>query len=92
MLVVLWLVAFILSIPALLVRQLKRNHQWTRCQPQYSSDAQWVAVLLTETILGFLSLSFVAFSYIYLHRKANQAAFFNNLQTTRLVTTSIFIL
>lgn len=94
-LVLLWLVALLLSIPTLVVRQLKTDHQWTRCQPEYSSAAQWVAVLLTEAILGFLSLSFVTFSYICLYRKVNQTAFFNHLQTTRLVTciiVSYFIL
>ncbi|XP_078029658.1 leukotriene B4 receptor 1-like [Epinephelus lanceolatus] len=86
LLVLLWLVAMILSIPALVVRQLKTDQHWTNCQPHYSSEAQQVAVQLTETLIGFISISVVAFSYIGLHRTVDQAAFFNNPQTTRLVT------
>lgn len=89
MLVLLWLVALILSSPALVIRQLKTDQQWPDCQAQYSSDAQWLAVLLTEIVFGFASLSTVTFSYICLQQKINQSAFFNNPQTTRLVTSII---
>ncbi|XP_017259748.1 leukotriene B4 receptor 1-like [Kryptolebias marmoratus] len=84
-----WLVAFILSIPHLVVQQLVPNQQWTDCRAQYSSDAQWVAVRLTETIPGIVSFITVVFSYIRISRKVNQAAFFNNPQTTRLITSII---
>ncbi|XP_041832202.1 C-C chemokine receptor type 7-like [Melanotaenia boesemani] len=89
LLVLLWLLAMLLSIPALVVRQLTTDQQLTRCQPRYSSEVQNVAVLLTETLVGFVSLSLVIFSYIQLHKKVNQTAFFNNPQTTRLVTSII---
>lgn len=90
MLVLLWLVAMILSTPSLVVQQLTKDERWTTsCQPQYSSQAQWMAVLLTESLLGFGSLSVVAFAYICLHRKVNQSAFFNNPQTTRLVVSIV---
>ncbi|MED6235416.1 hypothetical protein ATANTOWER_025620 [Ataeniobius toweri] len=64
-----WLVAVILSIPTLVVRQLKKEQKWTQCQPKYSSDAQRVAVLLTEATVGLACISLVAFAYINLHRK-----------------------
>uniref|UniRef100_A0A3Q3ARK2 G-protein coupled receptors family 1 profile domain-containing protein n=1 Tax=Kryptolebias marmoratus TaxID=37003 RepID=A0A3Q3ARK2_KRYMA len=98
-LVLLWLVAFILSTPHLVVQQLVPKQQWTDCRPQYSSDAQWMAVLMTETIwmvvlmtetmVGCVSFFIIVFSYIRIHKKVNQAAFFNNPQTTRLVTSII---
>ncbi|XP_037837604.1 leukotriene B4 receptor 1-like [Kryptolebias marmoratus] len=88
-LVLLWLVAFILSIPLLVVQQLVPNQQWTDCRPQYSSDAQWMVVLMTETMVGCVSFFIIVFSYIRIHKKVNQAAFFNNPQTTRLVTSII---
>ncbi|XP_036003059.1 C-C chemokine receptor type 8-like [Fundulus heteroclitus] len=89
LLVLLWLVAGILSIPALIVRQVTTDQQWIVCQPQYSSEAQWVVVLLTETLFGFFSGSLVIFAYLRLQMKINQGAFFNNPQTTRLVTSII---
>ncbi|KAL7389209.1 hypothetical protein ABVT39_028354 [Epinephelus coioides] len=89
LLVLLWLVAMILSISRLVVRQLTTDQHWTHCDWSFSSEAQQVAVQLTEILIGFISISVVAFSYIGLKRKVDQAAFFNNPQTTRLVTSII---
>ncbi|KAM4713114.1 leukotriene B4 receptor 1-like [Anableps anableps] len=89
LLVLLWLVALILSVPTLVVRQVQTDHKLKRCMPDYSSYAQMVAVLLTETMVGFASLSLVTFAYISLHRKVNNGTFFNNQQTTRLVTSIV---
>lgn len=89
-LVLLWLVVIILYSPVLLVRQLTQDQRCkTSCQPQYSSKAQEMVVLLTESLMGFGSFSVVAFAYICLHRRVNQSAFFNNPQTTRLVASII---
>ncbi|CAI5683454.1 unnamed protein product [Oreochromis niloticus] len=85
LLVPLWLSAMILSTPALVFGQLSENQRWTRCSNQ-NSKGQRMAVVLTETLVGFVSLSVIVFSYINLYRKVNQAAFFNNPQTTRLIT------
>ncbi|KAM4529239.1 leukotriene B4 receptor 1-like [Fundulus diaphanus] len=89
LLVVLWMVAFILSIPVLVVRQLSTHEQQIVCQSQYSSEAQGVVVLLAETLFDTFSFSVIVFSYKHIHRKINRAAFFNNPQTTRLVTSII---
>ncbi|XP_072217979.1 C-C chemokine receptor type 8-like [Leuresthes tenuis] len=95
LLVLLWLVAMMVSIPSLVVQQLVTDEQWTCCQGQFISEAQKLAVLLTEVMVVFVSLSIVAFAYFRLHKKVNQAAFFNNPQTTRLVTSitvTLFVL
>uniref|UniRef100_A0A3P9K0Y5 G-protein coupled receptors family 1 profile domain-containing protein n=1 Tax=Oryzias latipes TaxID=8090 RepID=A0A3P9K0Y5_ORYLA len=91
LLVLLWLVSLILAIPALVVRQEIPDEHWVRCRYQYSSQPQKLAVLLTETLVGFVTFFIVAFSYIQLYRKVNQAAFFNNPQTSRLVTSIIIV-
>eukprot|EP00064_Thunnus_orientalis_P003788 superscaffoldBa00000323_g3799 len=92
MLILLWLVAMTLSSPVLVVRQLTKDKDCiTKCKGHYSSNAQQMAVLLTESLIGFGSLSVVAFAYIRLHRKVNQAAFFNNRQTTRLITSIVVV-
>uniref|UniRef100_A0A3Q3LLV3 Zgc:194202 n=1 Tax=Labrus bergylta TaxID=56723 RepID=A0A3Q3LLV3_9LABR len=64
LLVLLWLAAMNMSIPALVVRQ-------------------------TTTDGNSTNFSVVAYAYIRLHRKVEQAAFFNNPQTTRLITSII---
>jgi len=95
LLVLLWLVAMMVSIPALVVRQLVTDQRWTRCQAQFVSEAQKLAVLLTEILMGFVSFSVVAFAYIRLYKKVNQTTFFNHPQTTRLVTSitvTLFVL
>ncbi|XP_047429969.1 leukotriene B4 receptor 1-like [Mugil cephalus] len=82
----LWLVAMILSTPSLVVRQPISDEHWTRCEAHYSSDAQWIAELMTESVVGCVSFCVMAFAYISLNRKVNKSPFFNNPQTTRLVT------
>uniref|UniRef100_UPI0037E8A9AF C3a anaphylatoxin chemotactic receptor-like n=1 Tax=Semicossyphus pulcher TaxID=241346 RepID=UPI0037E8A9AF len=89
LLVLLWLAAMILSIPTLVVRQTITDKNSTTCQSHYSSWAQQVAMVLTETLLEFASISVMAFTYIRLYRKVDQAAFFNNPKTTRLITSII---
>ncbi|XP_077949872.1 leukotriene B4 receptor 1-like [Gasterosteus aculeatus] len=86
MLVLLWLTAMILSVPSLVIQHPTTVDHWTTCGPHYSSPAQQVAVLLTESLPGFVSITIVVFSYISLQRKVNEAAFFTNPQTTRLLT------
>ncbi|XP_029903396.1 CX3C chemokine receptor 1-like [Myripristis murdjan] len=86
-LVLLWIMEIILAIPAVIFRQLVKNDGWTFCLTEFSSDAQELAFLLTEVLLGFvLPFSIMAFSYIRLHYKVSQTAFFNNPRMTRLVT------
>ncbi|XP_035766365.1 leukotriene B4 receptor 1-like [Neolamprologus brichardi] len=85
----LWLASMTLSIPALVVRCLDKDQHWTRCKPHYSSKSQRVAVVLTGLLIGVVSFSVMAFSYISLYRKLNRAALFNNPQTTRLITSII---
>uniref|UniRef100_I3IW44 Zgc:194202 n=1 Tax=Oreochromis niloticus TaxID=8128 RepID=I3IW44_ORENI len=89
LLVPLWLAAMILSIPELVFRQLVEQQHWTKCKNKHSSDGQRIAGVLTETLVGSVSLSVIVFSYISLYRKVNRAAFFNNPQTNRLITSII---
>uniref|UniRef100_H2MR90 G-protein coupled receptors family 1 profile domain-containing protein n=1 Tax=Oryzias latipes TaxID=8090 RepID=H2MR90_ORYLA len=91
LLVLLWPVVMIVSIPALVVRQPIPDQHSVRCRYQYSSQPQKIAVQLTETLVGFASCFIVAFSYNQLYRKVNRAAFFNNPQTSRLVTSIVMV-
>ncbi|XP_014827061.1 PREDICTED: leukotriene B4 receptor 1-like [Poecilia mexicana] len=94
LLVLLWLAALILSTPALVVHQLKTDMPWTECIT-YPSEAQQMAIGLTKVLVGFASVSIVVLIYMRLLWKLNQAVFFNNSQTTRLVTcvtVTVFIL
>ncbi|XP_047244668.1 C-C chemokine receptor type 8-like [Girardinichthys multiradiatus] len=85
LLVLLWLTAAILCIHAVVTEQLVTDDQWIRCRPHYSSETEWVAVLVIENLYGLVTFSLIAFSYICLYKKVNRAAFFNNPQTNRLV-------
>ncbi|CAI5683451.1 unnamed protein product [Oreochromis niloticus] len=86
LLVPLWLVVIILSTPALVFQQpVEKLHHLT-CSRQYASKGQRMAVVLTETLVGTVSLCAILSSYISLYRKVNQAPFFNNPRTTRLIT------
>uniref|UniRef100_A0A3B3XNN1 G-protein coupled receptors family 1 profile domain-containing protein n=1 Tax=Poecilia mexicana TaxID=48701 RepID=A0A3B3XNN1_9TELE len=86
LLLLLWLVAVILSIPALVVRQLKTYQQSAQCRSRFTSETQGVVLMLLESLFGFVCFSLVGCTYIL---------FFNNSQTTRLVTcvtVTVFIL
>ncbi|XP_029281752.1 C3a anaphylatoxin chemotactic receptor-like [Cottoperca gobio] len=89
MLVLVWLLAMLLCIPTLLLQQVTADQNGMICARTQSSPAQLMAVQLVESLKGFVYMSVVAFTYIALHRRVNQAAFFNNPQTTRLITTII---
>uniref|UniRef100_A0A3P9JZX2 G-protein coupled receptors family 1 profile domain-containing protein n=1 Tax=Oryzias latipes TaxID=8090 RepID=A0A3P9JZX2_ORYLA len=90
-LVLLWPVSLILSIPVFVIQKEIPDKNRLRCGYVFSSRTQKLATLLTETLVGFASCFIVAFSYIQLYRKVNRAAFFNNPQTSRLVTSIIIV-
>uniref|UniRef100_H2MR86 G-protein coupled receptors family 1 profile domain-containing protein n=1 Tax=Oryzias latipes TaxID=8090 RepID=H2MR86_ORYLA len=90
-LVLLWPVSLILSIPFFVIQKEIPDKNRLRCGYVFSSRTQKLATLLTETLVGFTSCFIVAFSYIQLYRKVNRAAFFNNPQTSRLVTSIIIV-
>ncbi|XP_014193105.1 leukotriene B4 receptor 1 [Haplochromis burtoni] len=95
LLVPLWLVSTILSIPVLVVRNLDDDQHWIRCKAHYSSEGQRIAMVFTGFLTGFVAVFVIAFSYISLYRKVNRAAFFNNPQTTRLIISivgTVFVL
>ncbi|XP_019201035.1 leukotriene B4 receptor 1-like [Oreochromis niloticus] len=89
LLVPLWLVVIILSTPALVFQQPVERLHFLTCSSQYASKGQRMAVVLTETLVGTVSLCAIVFSYISLYRKVNQAPLFNNPRTTRLITSII---
>ncbi|KAM4521786.1 C-C chemokine receptor type 8-like [Odontesthes bonariensis] len=95
LLILLWLVAMVLSVPTVVVRQLVTDQRWTHCRAQFVSEAQNLAIQLMEILIGFVSFSVVAFAYIRLHKKVNNTTFFNHPNTTRLVTSitvTLFVL
>uniref|UniRef100_A0A3P9I407 G-protein coupled receptors family 1 profile domain-containing protein n=1 Tax=Oryzias latipes TaxID=8090 RepID=A0A3P9I407_ORYLA len=91
LLVLLWIASFIASIPGCVIQQLTLDQRKTYCTLQPSTEAA-TGMLIEETTVGFIALFVVAFSYICIYRKVNRAAFFNNPQTTRLVSSIIVTL
>uniref|UniRef100_A0A3P9JRQ5 G-protein coupled receptors family 1 profile domain-containing protein n=1 Tax=Oryzias latipes TaxID=8090 RepID=A0A3P9JRQ5_ORYLA len=75
LLVLFWLVSIILSIPPLVFRQVTTGQNTTLCESQYSSEAQWITVLLVEGLVGFTIFFLVVFSYTRLQKKVNLLVF-----------------
>ncbi|XP_033846491.1 leukotriene B4 receptor 1-like [Periophthalmus magnuspinnatus] len=84
-LILLWLMSMVLSIQALMSRQIIKDQHQMSCFIKYNST-QHVAMLLTECFFGFSSFTITACAYIFLHKKLNQAVFFNNPSTFKLIT------
>uniref|UniRef100_A0A3P8U3K1 Zgc:194202 n=1 Tax=Amphiprion percula TaxID=161767 RepID=A0A3P8U3K1_AMPPE len=82
LLVVVWLVAALLSIPSYVFQQLFVYQNWSECTRLYSPSANSVAALLTESVVGFILLFVMVFAYIHISRKVKR-------QTNRLVTSII---
>uniref|UniRef100_A0A3B3CIK5 G-protein coupled receptors family 1 profile domain-containing protein n=2 Tax=Oryzias melastigma TaxID=30732 RepID=A0A3B3CIK5_ORYME len=92
LLVLLWLVSIILSIHVLVFRQVTTDQNKNICESQYSSEAQWITVLLMEGLVGFTIFFVIVFSYVRLQKKVKRATFFNSPQTSRLITSIIMSL
>uniref|UniRef100_A0A3B4A844 G-protein coupled receptors family 1 profile domain-containing protein n=1 Tax=Periophthalmus magnuspinnatus TaxID=409849 RepID=A0A3B4A844_9GOBI len=86
LLVLLWVMSMVLSIPALVIRDTKVMQDRDMCFPKYTSNAQQVAVLTSECFVGFSSFIITASAYIWLNRKLNKVVFFNSSWTSKLVT------
>ncbi|XP_035275486.1 leukotriene B4 receptor 1-like [Anguilla anguilla] len=92
LLVTLWGLSGVLASPMIVNRDvvvLKDKGQYS-CIRKFRSDGEAVAVLLMETLLGFVvPFSILVTSYFCLHKKVNQTAFFRNQRMTRLVTSIV---
>uniref|UniRef100_A0A4W5QMV8 G-protein coupled receptors family 1 profile domain-containing protein n=1 Tax=Hucho hucho TaxID=62062 RepID=A0A4W5QMV8_9TELE len=88
LLLALWGLACALTAPA--VATCDVNDGELKCQRHTGSDAERVAVLVLETLLGFVvPFSVLVTSYCCLHRRVNQTALFSSAKLTRLVTSVV---
>ncbi|XP_041918481.1 C-C chemokine receptor type 1-like [Alosa sapidissima] len=86
----LWTLACILSSPAAATAHVREEGQRHHCWRFSAPNQETLAILLCETLLGFvLPFSIIVSSYYCLHKKVNQTAFFNNPRLTKLVTTIV---
>ncbi|KAJ0060849.1 hypothetical protein NL108_001744 [Boleophthalmus pectinirostris] len=96
LLALMWIMSMVLSVQ-IITDELQKISCFTKysstqnvaiCFIKYNST-QHVAMLLTECIVGFSSFTITACAYIFLHRKLNQAVFFNSPTNFKLVTAII---
>ncbi|XP_035272957.1 leukotriene B4 receptor 1-like [Anguilla anguilla] len=88
LLVALWVLAGVLASPAIVLGDVVGEEM--QCRWHYRSDAEEVATLLMETLLGFVvPFSILLTSYFCLHKKVNQTAFFSSQRMTWLVTSIV---
>ncbi|MFT7799972.1 leukotriene B4 receptor 1-like [Arapaima gigas] len=84
---VLWALALALASPVVPLRELLDMEGQLRCQPHYSSDGQKVAVLLLETLLGFVVPGIIlATSYLCIAHRVSQLPFTSGKRLSRLIT------
>ncbi|XP_048886851.1 leukotriene B4 receptor 1-like [Brienomyrus brachyistius] len=86
LLVSVWVVACVLASYSIVQGKVLKDDEIPRCQTNYSSDGQRLAVLLSQTLLGFvIPFSVMVTSYCCLHKKVSQRTFFINQRMKRLV-------
>ncbi|XP_048886847.1 leukotriene B4 receptor 1-like [Brienomyrus brachyistius] len=86
LLVSVWVVACVLASYSIVLGKMLSKGQIPQCKFSYSSDGQRLAVLLSQTLLGFvIPFSVMVTSYCCLHKKVKQRTFFINQRTKRLV-------
>ncbi|XP_048099404.1 leukotriene B4 receptor 1-like [Alosa alosa] len=78
-----WALAAGVSLPILSVRNLRDSS----CIISYKNDAQEIAILITQTMFGFmLPFTTLVCFYFYLQKRVSQMLFLRTRRTTRLVT------
>ena len=83
----LWLLACILSSPAAVTSNVRKEGVLRDCKMVFTSDGQRAAVYIFQTLLGFVApFAILVTSYCRLHRKVHETAFFNSKRLTKLVT------
>ncbi|XP_046887136.1 leukotriene B4 receptor 1-like [Hypomesus transpacificus] len=83
----LWVLASVLSSAAVVTNSVFEEGGKLKCWRISMSDRRRAAVVLCETLLGFVvPFSILVTSYCYLHKKVNQTSFFSSQRLTRLVT------
>ncbi|XP_067117113.1 leukotriene B4 receptor 1-like [Osmerus mordax] len=83
----LWVLASVLSSAAVVTNSVVEEGGKLKCWRISMSDGRRAAVVLCETLLGFVvPFSILVTSYCCLHKKVNQTAFFSSQRLTRLVT------
>ncbi|XP_034150725.1 leukotriene B4 receptor 1 [Esox lucius] len=88
LLLAIWVLACVLTSSAVATRDVGEGEQ--KCERKTRSDAERIAVLLLETLLGFVvPFSALMVSYCCLHRRVNQTALFSNTKLTWLVTSVV---
>ncbi|XP_067117011.1 leukotriene B4 receptor 1-like [Osmerus mordax] len=83
----LWLLACILSIPAAVPFNVRKEGALHDCKRVFTSDGQRAAIYIFETLLGFVApFAILVTSYCRLHRKVHETGFFSSKRLTKLVT------
>uniref|UniRef100_A0A4W5MLA6 G-protein coupled receptors family 1 profile domain-containing protein n=1 Tax=Hucho hucho TaxID=62062 RepID=A0A4W5MLA6_9TELE len=82
----LWGLACILTGPSVATRNTVVTSSGLSCQRHTELDWERVAVLLFETLVGFLLGFILVTFYFLLHKRVNQTALFSTQRMTRLVT------
>ncbi|XP_072573945.1 leukotriene B4 receptor 1-like [Paramormyrops kingsleyae] len=86
LLVIVWVVACVFASYSIVLGKVLHKDQIPQCKTDYSSDGQRLAVLLSQTLLGFvIPFSVMVTSYCCLHKKVKQRTFFINQRMKRLV-------
>lgn len=87
LLLCIWLLSCVLSIPTALTANTAKEGLKVKCLRKSKSDETRLTILLFEFVLGFVvPFSILITSYCLLYRKVSKGVFFKNQRLTRLVS------
>ncbi|XP_041951544.1 C-X-C chemokine receptor type 4-like [Alosa sapidissima] len=82
-----WVLACVLSIPSALTADTREKESKLKCRRWSKSDEERLTILLFKFLLGFVvPFSILVTSYCRLHTKVNKSVFFRKPRLTKLIT------
>ncbi|KAL4657230.1 leukotriene B4 receptor 1-like [Arapaima gigas] len=82
----LWVLVFVMAIPAVVFRKEEQDKNRTICNANHSNSAQVVFQYTFETVMGFVvPYALIVLSYVCILRRLRQTKFYSQIRSEKLI-------